>query len=603
MKRLTVLFLAVLAAWSLFALPAGAAPTYDARFLKVAIAYELHDDGSWDMTYEHRVRLDTYYAVNRALGETFIVYDPAFQELEVLRSETTMADGRKVASPENAFNEVLPFAAHGFADFSGLREMVVTHTGLERGAVVELRYRVHTRPGFLPAFSGSETLTRNFPVAACDLEIVVPAGRELRYHVFGLPAEAKVDASGTGTRYAFAWADLPAATHEAFSQAGSEPAIVFSTAADWPQALALGDAPAPLPAAVTARVDRMKEQCPDRRDLLAALQKFVAGEVENCRLGIEATGWRPRPPAQVASSNYGTGLEKALLLQAVLKRAGFASELLAVASPAFDREVPTALQANEFWLKVPGMPGAPEGGYLDPCREQEEFFPYGRPGLDAYNVDRRMLEILPTAGWERSGVDVSGTAQLDCDGASGTLEVAVRGVFQRYAEAAADSGKFIAGLLKQFFPVEKVEIKKLLALTRSEVRAEVTFSGKWLKEAGTGFLGADAVGLPGLSDNMVIPADRESPMLIEAPFRVSLELELRPAAGLKLAYAAPDVERENETGFFSRRLVAEKDGRLRFFENCGIAAPLITPDKYPLLREALMPNFIPDFWLVFKKQK
>ena len=131
---------------------AALARASDARFLNVEITYQLHEDGSWDMAYEQQARLDTYYAFNRALGETFIVYNPDFQKLEVLKSETTMADGRQVASPENAFNEVLPFAAHGFADFSHLREMVVTHTGLERGAMVDLHYRIHTRPAFFPIF-------------------------------------------------------------------------------------------------------------------------------------------------------------------------------------------------------------------------------------------------------------------------------------------------------------------------------------------------------------------------------------------------------------------------------------------------------------------
>ena len=62
MKRLTLFCLAFLAAWTLFALPVGAAPTHDARYLRMDISYQLNADGSWDMTYKHQVRLDTYYA-------------------------------------------------------------------------------------------------------------------------------------------------------------------------------------------------------------------------------------------------------------------------------------------------------------------------------------------------------------------------------------------------------------------------------------------------------------------------------------------------------------------------------------------------------------
>jgi hypothetical protein len=621
MKRLTLLCLALLAAWTLFALPGGSLPPYDARFLNVAVAYELHEDGSWDMTYEQQARLDTYYAFNRALGETFIVYNPDFQKLEVLTSETTMADGRKVASPANAFNEVLPFAAHGFADFAGLREMVVTHVGLERGAVVDLKYRVHTQAGFLSVFSAREILNRDFPVDKYRLEIKVPAGQTLRYRVFGSQAEAKVSDSGAGKLYTFELASLPPAAHEALAPAGSEPAVVFSTAADWLKALALASDPAPLPAALVERIEKLKAQYPARPDLLAPqwgpqscdllaeLQKIVAVEVQGCRLGSDASGWQPRPAARVFQSNYGTRLEKALLLRAMLEKAGIDAEILAVANgSAFAADIPAFQQIGEYWLKVSEGPHAL---YLDPWQEQQEFFPYRLQERDAWNLEKLALEKLPASDRQGSGVDVSGTVQLAADGASGTLVVAARGTFNRYNEATADNGKFITGLLKKIFPVDKVEVKKLLSLSRREVRVEATFGGKWLKEAGAGPEGprrgdlysAEPLRLPGLSENLVILDKRESPLALDAPFQVSLNLEIQPAAGLKLEYAAPNGKRRNELGHYARGLVVEKEGLLRFSQSVAIDTALIGPEKYPLLRELLLPYFVPDFWLVFKKTR
>ncbi len=596
MKRLTLFSLAILAASLLFSLPA-----HDARFLKLEITYTLNADGSWDMAYKHQVRLDTYYAVNRALGETFIVYNPDFQKLEVLKSETTMADGRKVASPANAFNEVLPFAAHGFPDFSNLREMVVTHTGLERGAVIDLEYRLHTRAGFLPVFSGREVLARDFPVDQYRLKIKVPAGQALRYRVFGSSAEAKKSDPGTGKAYVFELASLPPAAHEALAPAGFEPAVVFSTAADWTRALALAADPAPLPAALAVKVEKMKAQFPARVDLLAALQNAVAVEMKTCGLGVDVTGWQPRPTARVFQSNYGTRLEKALLLRTMLDQAGIKAEALAVANgSAFTADVPALHQIGEYWLKVSEGPHA---FYLDPWQEQQEFFPYRLQERDAWNLEKQALEKLPASVGQGSGVDISGTVQLAADGTSGTLLVAARGMFNRYNEATADSNKFITGLLKKIFPIDKVEIKKLLQLTRSEIRAEVTFNGKWLKEAGSGCFVVDACRLPGLAENMIIQEKRESPLALEAPFKVSLQLEIEPAAGLKLEYFAPNVERRNELGHFARGLAVEKNGQLRFSQSFTVDKALIGPEKYPLLRELLLPYFAPDLWLVFKKQK
>lgn len=595
MKRLFIVsIILIFAAAALAAVPAN-----DARFLEVEVNYRLQNDGSWEMEYRHRVRLDTYFAVNRALGETFIVYNPDFQKLEIVKAETTMADGRKVVAPDNAFNEVLPFAAHGFADFAHLREMVVTHTGLERGALVDLHYRIHTRAGFLPAFSGREELERNFPVERYRLAITVPAGLELRYRVFNREAEVKTSSEAGAKRYVIDLAAVPAAAHESLAPARPGPFIVFSTAVDWQQALAIKEVAEALPDAIGAQVEKLKGRYPVRADLLSALQKTVAVAIQNCGLGSDSSGWQPRPPARVFASHYGTRLEKALLLRAMLGKAGIAADLLGVAAVApFAAEVPTPLQLDEFWLKTGE---GPHFLYLDPCHEQHEFFPYRCQGAGAVGFKGQEIEKLPASDWNRNGIDVAGAVQLDLAGVSGTLLVEVRGNFNRYNEATDDTGKFIAAVLRNFFPVEKVEIKKLLALSRREVRVEATFSGKWLQEAGAGFCSVAACRLPGLSENMVQLHKRELPLAIEAPFKVSLELDLQPAAGLTLDYSAPQVDLTNEAGYFARKLSLQKDGHIRFSQSGGILNTPVRVESYPRLRELFSAYFTPDFWMVFRK--
>jgi hypothetical protein len=76
MKRFIIFFVILFSAISLLV----SLPATDARFLNIEISYHLRGDGSWDMEYSHQVRLDTYYAVNRALGETFIL-QPRFPEV------------------------------------------------------------------------------------------------------------------------------------------------------------------------------------------------------------------------------------------------------------------------------------------------------------------------------------------------------------------------------------------------------------------------------------------------------------------------------------------------------------------------------------------
>ncbi|MEI6613804.1 MAG: DUF3857 domain-containing protein [Chrysiogenales bacterium] len=597
MKRFFVFFIILLSAAALLI----SLPATDARFLNLEITYHLQSDGSWDMEYRHQVRLDTYYAVNRALGETFIVTNPDFQKLEILKAETTMVDGRKVAVPANAFNEVLPFAAHGFADFARLREMVVTHTGLERGALVDLHYRIHTKAGFLPVFSGRELLNRDFPIDQFKLTVAVPAGQELRYRVFGSKAEAEISGTETEKRYAFALAAVKAAAHEPLASGQAAAFVVFSNAADWGQALAMAGDSSLLPTALVDKVERLKAQNPSWPDLLAAVQKIAAAEVQNCNLGPETVGWQTRRLELVVQSNFGTKLEKALMLQSIMQKAGFESELLAVAVGAdFAPDVPTSLQIGEYWLKVVDKDGV---AYLDPCHEQHEFSPYRCQGFTSFNLKRKLLETLPVSDWEQNGVEISGTVSLEPAGVSGNLTVAVRGIFNRYTEAAENNTKFVEGLLKKIFPVEKAEIKKLLLLSRHEFRAEVTFSGKWLKDIGAGFFSLDACRLPGLPENIIQLSTRETPLLLDAPFKISLDLDLQPTAGLSLDYSAVNVNLANEVGYFSRSHNLEKNGHIRFSETCGILNTPVRAEFYPRLRELLKAYFIPDFWLVLKKGK
>jgi len=87
----------------------------DAVYDEIVHEYTLNADRSITYQYKHRLRLLTSFAFTRQYGESFITYNPLFQKLDVIQSETVMAGGKKVPSPINAYNEVLPgFAAGGY---------------------------------------------------------------------------------------------------------------------------------------------------------------------------------------------------------------------------------------------------------------------------------------------------------------------------------------------------------------------------------------------------------------------------------------------------------------------------------------------------------
>ena len=167
MSRLRILGLTLLLLT--LALPAGAAqdidiqkliaaapgaddfPTADVITLAERIDIEVDAEGL--RTYRvHQVRrILTNWAMRR-VTDPRVGWDSSRQTLEITTCRTYQEGGAVVDSPANALNEVTPDAVGRCAEFLDLREMVISHVGLEPGCVTELEYVLRDlEPGAAPA--------------------------------------------------------------------------------------------------------------------------------------------------------------------------------------------------------------------------------------------------------------------------------------------------------------------------------------------------------------------------------------------------------------------------------------------------------------------
>jgi hypothetical protein len=145
------------------------------------------------------------------VGDPRLAFDAARQELQVHASRTYLPDGSTVDTPDNGYNEVTPSRVALSRDHLGIREMVVTHVGLERGVSILLDYSiVDTSPADFP-FNRMFFLHDEFPalekvvVMEGDLmaEVVNPSlalfdypqperdGDRLSWHMMDLPARPR----------------------------------------------------------------------------------------------------------------------------------------------------------------------------------------------------------------------------------------------------------------------------------------------------------------------------------------------------------------------------------------------------------------------------
>lgn len=155
----------------------------EAEFGKLVKSYTLRTDGSQEMRVQKELTLFTHAAMNGLYGESFIIYNPAYQELKIHESYTRQKDGSIVKTPDNAFVEVLPSAAADAPAYNGLKEMVVVHTGLELGATIYLDYSVITRPGYLPELDICESVEELSPIKEYVLSLSVPDNKPLHYEL------------------------------------------------------------------------------------------------------------------------------------------------------------------------------------------------------------------------------------------------------------------------------------------------------------------------------------------------------------------------------------------------------------------------------------
>ena len=305
----------------------------EAEYKKLAKTWTLNADGSQEFRYDMELTLFTHTAMNGTYGESFIVYNPQYQELKINSSYTKQKDGTIIKTPDNAFVEVLPRNAADAPAYNHLKEMVIVHTGLELGATIYLDYTVTSKPGYLPEVDIFEELLQSSPVKEYTLTIVIPEAKELAYTLTNNPAKASVKRSGGTCTTSWTLRNLPASSRAPFVYVknGDVPFLAATTYASEGEALATllkqfnpsGDPQ------LTTLAESLTEGEKKDEDKLEAILEYTTNHIANNGLTLDQTGYRLRPADAVMSTAYGTEVEKANLLAGLLDGAGFKAEPMA----------------------------------------------------------------------------------------------------------------------------------------------------------------------------------------------------------------------------------------------------------------------------------
>jgi hypothetical protein len=307
----------------------------DAVELYKAARYTLLPDGRREVQTTVARLLRTYWSMDN-YGDPEIPFDSVRQELSISMSRTFMADGKIVDTTPNGFNRITPDAVALAPDYTGLQDMVVTHLGLEPGAITYLDYTIRDRKPLGEAFSGTTLFGGRNPILRQELTIEIPVGTALQLkEANGVPAAQKSTTAGV-ERYFWRMDKLPAAwapDAEPFA-CRFRPRVSFSNVSSWDALLRPLVSEIAADTAVTPEMrDVVIKEFGD--DLSAesrvlAIQTYLRERFNRVENDYPLFKCTLRPAARVFESGYGHTLDLAVLFAALARAAGLAADVALV---------------------------------------------------------------------------------------------------------------------------------------------------------------------------------------------------------------------------------------------------------------------------------
>lgn len=540
---------------------AAAADSYDGRYLLYEVNYTLNADGSWVREVHTRFQYNSHTATRR-MGETFIEYNPRFQKLDAIRSVTTMADGTKVPLPDNALNPVLPRVAHNHAGFSHLREMVVTHTGLERGATVDFSYRLTTDAGFQPGFSAAEQMCLTLPTDRLVIRVKAAPGKQL---VYAAPMEAEPQISSRDGMKTWTWTreNVAPAWSERMMPSGCTPVLLLGEKASWKSLLGGLNENIALPESLKESIQKTTRETSSVVDRMVRIGGMVDRVVELCRVPLDLSGFKFRNPEEVWTARSGTAGEKALITHAALKSAGLKSTILIYSDQGWmDSAGPVLPQIGGFLVEV--RDESDTCWYLDPQGNMHGVIPHSLAGRVMYRVGEDRFERLAQDTPDDNRIEMRGEWKIDSpEKASGWIEISISGAWVDYPKAMDDPAGFAEKLLKRVLPVQKVETEAVREVTPLSLRVKFKIASLKTDRLSSGIYILDSPKIATITPDIIAADRRISPMEFLYPFRVSARISVVTGDHVTLEYIRDDAMVETRGVIFSGSAKQSEDKSLQ----------------------------------------
>lgn len=553
----------------------------EANFRKIRKEFTLLPDNKLRIDYYKELEINSLMALNNLYGETFIIYNPDFQTLKINTAFTRLANGDTLAVPQNAINEVLPtFASHAPA-YNRLKEMVITHTGLEPEACIHLDYTLLSDN--IQHLDIDEILQEETPVREYQIIINIPNNQDLHYKQLNLKEKPKITETPQGKQYSWTFNDLPPRTHESFriKNRMDVPRLMANTYTSIKSSLNIlrdnfhfGNYDE-----ISRFTETLTQNCKNNLDKTFAIKDYIAQRISSLNIPSEYLKREIRTPEEVFNQAYGTQAEKINLFITMLQSVGIPASVAVV---------------------YPGLQGDAIGG-LQPIRQLLVYtLSEGIPlfltadGHDAVSPELRgkrdqiyllsasgitPLTVLPTTGnidcqlnvnISPMKADLSGNISLT----GGLIPLRPNKLYQEKIKAAiALPGDSADIRYNKITPFEN----NLNVKSQSAPAANQDYLFYSLPEIGTG-----------VRSWKILPlnSNRHEKLEIPYPIRESYDYTIRLVPDLTLKNECREIRKKYRCGSVSVKITQQAD-KIHIHREINLPVPIITPKEYKHFLEIL----------------
>jgi transglutaminase-like putative cysteine protease len=389
--------------------------------LLLSADYEVNADGTYARVthFERRAASD---AAAQRIAQFPFGYSPSLERLEVAEAFTRKADGRVLPVPSAGIRDQLPAGDPSLHRFTDGRQKVILFPQVAAGDTVVMTVRqVVSRPRLKGVFSSAHYFVPSEAWDSVTITIKAPASLPLQFEAVGAPVEQADDAGTITYRWHLAAPDASPADIGSIAPIDRSPRLVVTSAPSW-EAIAhayaeIADPKSEVTPAIQALADEITTGVDDRRQQAKQLYDWVAQHIRYIAVYLGNGAIEPHAADTVLSNGYGDCKDQVVLLTALLKAKGIASEpvLISLAStyqlpvPApFARLNHAIVYLPEFQLYADTTSVVAPFGTLP-------FGEYGKPVIHAV-PEGPVLRQIPMPGAGTATTSLTTSARLTDDG-------------------------------------------------------------------------------------------------------------------------------------------------------------------------------------------